>query len=94
MNEEQEDVYEEGVWVALTQNLISPHIIPVRVGKDPMVPFGAVGRIICVRPPEGKTSDTHYNIAFHAGWVALGVHGAYLRPARMLEQLALCADGR
>lgn len=88
MNEKQDvQVYEEGSWVALTRSFESAFIVPVPVGKSPIVPFGAVGKVVL------RTEDNRYNIAFHAGWVAMDVPGTVLREARMLEQLALCADG-
>lgn len=90
---EQTIVYEAGDWVALVQPYSSDHVIPYRVGKPPTVPFGAVGKVIHVTPPEQGQKETLYHIAFHAGWTALRVPGSVLRHARMLEQLALCADG-
>ncbi len=92
MNETEDISYEGGAWVALTQRYVAPHIIPVRVGKEAIVPFGAVGKIVSMRI-DTESSETSYDVAFHAGWVALGIPGKFLRPARMLEQLALCADG-
>lgn len=79
--------HNDGDWVALTRAYESAFIVPVPVGKTSVVPFGAVGKILL------RTEDGLYNIAFHAGWVALDVPHKILRPARMLEQLALCADG-
>jgi len=93
MNETEDITYESGAWVALTRVHKDPCIIPYRVGKEPMVPFGAVGRIVFAKPPEQGRKETHYHVAFHAGWTALNVPHEILRPARMLEQLALCADG-
>ena len=93
MNEDDQDLpYDDGAWVALTRDHKNAYIIPCRVGKDPAVPFGAVGRVVAVNGGD-RSEVTTYNIAFHAGWMALRIPHAALRPARMLEQLALCADG-
>jgi hypothetical protein len=92
MNTEEFLPHDDGAWVALIRDFKAPHIVPARVGQDRMVPFGAVGRILTVNGGD-RSEVTTYNIAFHAGWVAVRIPHAALRPARMLEKLALCADG-
>lgn len=90
MNETEQLTYEQDAWVALIEPFSSPHIIPARVGTEPTVPFNSVGKIMGIKlDVDGPT----YTVAFHAGWTALDVPHKLLRSARMLEQLALCADG-
>jgi len=94
MNNTDDLPYDEQSWVALIEPFSSNYIIPNRVGTERTVPFGAVGKVVSVRLPGLEPGNfLKYNIAFHAGWMALDVPHNICRPARMLEQLALCADG-